>query len=77
MIAFIKLNGYEREYLLNVNSIIAIEDVDDAAGEYDTWVNTVVMVNDVNNSISYMCKETVSEVENKLMDLNSDKIRVE
>lgn len=77
MIAFIKLNGYEREYLLNVNSIIAIEDVDDAAGEYDSWVNTVVMVNDVNNSVSYMCKETVSEVENKLMDLNSDKIRVE
>lgn len=76
MIAFIKLNGYEREYLLNVNSIIAIEDVDDAAGEYDSWVNTVVMVNDVNNSVSYMCKETVSEVENKLMDLNSDKIRV-
>ncbi len=76
MIAFIKLNGYEREYLLNVNSIIAIEDVDDAAGEYDTWVNTVITVNDVNNSVSYMCKETVSEVENKLMDLNSDKIRV-
>lgn len=76
MIAFIKLNGYEREYLLNVNSIIAIEDVDDAAGEYDTWVNTAITVNDVNNSVSYMCKETVSEVENKLMDLNSDKIRV-
>lgn len=76
MIAFIKLNGYEREYLLNVNSIIAIEDVDDAAGEYDTWVNTVVTVNDVNNSVNYLCKETVSEVENKLMDLNSDKIRV-
>ena len=76
MIAFIKLNGYEREYLLNVNSIIAIEDVDDAAGEYDNWVNTVVMVNDVNNSVSYMCKETVSEVENKLINLNSDKIRV-
>ena len=76
MIAFIKLTGPDENYLLNVNNIIAIEDVKSVQGEYGDWVNTVLTVDEKGRTSQYMCQETVDEVEIKLNSLNNDKIRV-
>lgn len=76
-IAFIKLHGKDKPYLLRADLIEYVEDSDAVMGNFDDWVKSVITLTEYNSrSTQFYCRETVEEIIDKLNNLNNDKIRV-